>query len=312
MGSDIVNSTAITHDENGTINTQRYTPFGEQRNAGNLETDHLYTGQILDETSGLAFYNARYYDPATGRFITPDSIVPNPLDGQDYNRYTYVRNNPIKYSDPSGHDACLGGGGGCGGVRAGDTNGDGFVADPDNIYCQYCTEDVFLTPEVRRGELELQLRAAVDAMGPPAVFNTGFGGCPLVIVVCGELSIGTDGAVVFDISGGIQIGAPGFFVGMEDEARAESVDRYITNYFEVGAGPVEGNVSSTGEMHEELFGPLDLSVVVVKELSSPELAFGFLVPGQRNVIALGGDSARISDPRHVDIGTSLVELTSIR
>ena len=103
MGSDIVNSTAITHDENGTISTQRYTPFGEQRNAGNLDTDHLYTGQVHDESSGLAFYNARYYDPAIGRFITPDSIVPNPLDGQDYNRYTYVRNNPIKYSDPSGH-----------------------------------------------------------------------------------------------------------------------------------------------------------------------------------------------------------------
>ena len=63
MGSDIVNSTAVTADENGTISTQRYTPFGETRNNGNLDTDHLYTGQFLDETSGLAFYNARYYDP---------------------------------------------------------------------------------------------------------------------------------------------------------------------------------------------------------------------------------------------------------
>ena len=103
MGSDIVNSTAVTHDESGVVSTQRYTPFGELRNDGGLDTDHLYTGQVLDESSGLAFYNARYYDPAIGRFASPDSIVPNPNDGQDYNRYTYVRNNPIKYSDPSGH-----------------------------------------------------------------------------------------------------------------------------------------------------------------------------------------------------------------
>ena len=124
------------------VNTQRYTPFGEVRTNGNLTTDHTYTGQVFDQGTGLGFYNARYYDPATGRFITPDSIVPNPQDGQDYNRYTYVRNNPIKYSDPSGHDYCLGGGGGCGGVRgpgqgeynpntgrrdALDANGDGIV-----------------------------------------------------------------------------------------------------------------------------------------------------------------------------------------
>ena len=102
-GNDIVGSTSTTRNENGQVATHRYTPFGETRTDGNLDTDHLFTGQILDESSGLAFYNARYYDPAIGRFITPDSIVPNPLNGQDYNRYTYVRNNPIKYNDPTGN-----------------------------------------------------------------------------------------------------------------------------------------------------------------------------------------------------------------
>ena len=105
-GSDIVGSTSATRDENGQVSTHRYTPFGETRTDGNLDTDHLFTGQILDESSGLAFYNARYYDPAIGRFITPDSIVPNPLNGQDYNRYTYVRNNPVKYNDPTGNMPC--------------------------------------------------------------------------------------------------------------------------------------------------------------------------------------------------------------
>ena len=102
-GTDIVGSTSATRDESGQVATHRYTPFGETRTDGNLDTDHLFTGQILDESSGLAFYNARYYDPTIGRFITPDSIVPNPLNGQDYNRYTYVRNNPVKYNDPTGN-----------------------------------------------------------------------------------------------------------------------------------------------------------------------------------------------------------------
>ena len=106
MGADIVNSTSNTRDENGVTAQQRYTPFGEVRIDGNLATDHTYTGQVNDETTGLAFYNARYYDPATARFITPDSIVPNPNDGQDYNRYSYVRNNPVKYSDPTGNEPC--------------------------------------------------------------------------------------------------------------------------------------------------------------------------------------------------------------
>ncbi|MFP4345125.1 MAG: RHS repeat-associated core domain-containing protein, partial [Anaerolineales bacterium] len=47
--------------------------------------------------------NARYYDPALGRFISADTIVPDPANPQSLNRYAYVYNNPLKYTDPSGH-----------------------------------------------------------------------------------------------------------------------------------------------------------------------------------------------------------------
>jgi len=43
------------------------------------------------------------YDPVIGRFISADSIVPNPFDPQLLNRYSYCRNNPLIYIDPSGH-----------------------------------------------------------------------------------------------------------------------------------------------------------------------------------------------------------------
>jgi len=49
------------------------------------------------------YYGARYYDPTLGRFVQADTIVPNPANPQDLNRYSYVRNNPLRYRDPSGH-----------------------------------------------------------------------------------------------------------------------------------------------------------------------------------------------------------------
>ncbi len=58
-------------------------------------------------------YNARYYDPAIGRFISADTIIPNPTNPQDLNRYSYVRNNPINYTDPSGHLPCMGSAAAC-------------------------------------------------------------------------------------------------------------------------------------------------------------------------------------------------------
>ena len=51
----------------------------------------------------MYFYQARYYDGALGRFIQADSIVPDFTDPQALNRYSYVLNNSLKYTDPSGH-----------------------------------------------------------------------------------------------------------------------------------------------------------------------------------------------------------------
>jgi RHS repeat-associated protein len=69
---------------------------------GSVPTDKLFTGQRLDGT-GLYYYNARYYDPTIGRFISPDTVIQNPANPQCFNRYSYCLNNPLKYTDPSGH-----------------------------------------------------------------------------------------------------------------------------------------------------------------------------------------------------------------
>jgi RHS repeat-associated protein len=67
-----------------------------------------YIGQRADSLSGLYYYNARYYDPATGRFIQPDSIVPQPYNPSAWDRYAYVNNNPINRVDPTGHSVDCG------------------------------------------------------------------------------------------------------------------------------------------------------------------------------------------------------------
>jgi len=50
------------------------------------------------------FFQARYYSPAVGRFLSADTIVPDPSNPQSLNRYAYVLNDPVKYTDPTGHD----------------------------------------------------------------------------------------------------------------------------------------------------------------------------------------------------------------
>ncbi len=70
---------------------------------GSSVTSFGYTGQRSEAGFGLIYLNARWYDPVQGRFTQPDSIVPNPANPMDWDRYAYVRNNPMNYTDPSGH-----------------------------------------------------------------------------------------------------------------------------------------------------------------------------------------------------------------
>jgi len=87
----------------GATTRRLFDPFGTVRFDDGVETDRSFTGQYGDPSTGLLFYNARYYDPLVGRFVSPDSIVPDPANPQDLNRYSYVRNNPVSYTDPTGN-----------------------------------------------------------------------------------------------------------------------------------------------------------------------------------------------------------------
>ena len=103
--TDHLGSTAVTTDASGNRVTElRYYPYGGARyNPGGQLTTYRFTGQVLDEVAGgLYFYNARYYDPALGRFASADTLIPQPENPQSLNRYSYVLGNPICGTDPDG------------------------------------------------------------------------------------------------------------------------------------------------------------------------------------------------------------------
>ncbi len=94
----------ITNAQGQPVVLMEYTPYGvPSRVEGQLPSDHQFAGKRQDPQTGLIFFESRYYDPHLGRFITPDTIVPNPANPQDLNRYTYANNNPVSNVDPTGH-----------------------------------------------------------------------------------------------------------------------------------------------------------------------------------------------------------------
>ncbi|MFH1202244.1 MAG: RHS repeat-associated core domain-containing protein [Candidatus Omnitrophota bacterium] len=103
--SDHLGSSNVVSDDNGQqIGLTEFTPYGSvSQQAGTFDPKHKFTGKELDASTGLYFYGARYYDPTIGRFITADTIVQSPYDPQSLNRYSYCRNNPLNYTDPTGH-----------------------------------------------------------------------------------------------------------------------------------------------------------------------------------------------------------------
>jgi RHS repeat-associated protein len=94
------------------------------------------------EDVGLIYMNARFYVPGIGRFASADTLVPDPMNPQQFNRYSYVLNNPLRFSDPSGH------------CPVGDT---ACWALADELYTQYGWQLVGLGSNGRWSLEELQI-----------------------------------------------------------------------------------------------------------------------------------------------------------
>ena len=102
------NVTALTFGGNaGALIRTSYSAFGQPTIDSSVvsgspqDIPYMFTGREYDNATGLYFYRARYYHPTLGRFTSRDPLG---YDAEDFNLYRYVRNNPLKYVDPSGFD----------------------------------------------------------------------------------------------------------------------------------------------------------------------------------------------------------------
>src|SRR5262249_10952748 len=95
----------VTNTSGAVIDELRYDPYGSlvERTGGASPQPVGFTGGTPDSLSKLLYLNARYYSPALGRFISPDSLVQNIVDPDAWAPYTYCRNNPTSFVDPTGH-----------------------------------------------------------------------------------------------------------------------------------------------------------------------------------------------------------------
>ncbi len=116
---DHLGSVAVITDDAGLVTEQlsydawgkRRHPDGQDDGAGALPSTNFtqtamtrgFTGHEMLDDSGLINMNGRVYDPSLGRFLSADPIIPDLYIAQALNRYTYVMNNPLSYTDPSGH-----------------------------------------------------------------------------------------------------------------------------------------------------------------------------------------------------------------
>jgi RHS repeat-associated protein len=97
---------AVTNQSGTVVRTHDYRPFGEGENPAAGSEPTRFTGKERDAESGLDYFGARYYASRSARFTTADPahVGGNIFDPQSWNAYAYARNNPLRYTDPSGTD----------------------------------------------------------------------------------------------------------------------------------------------------------------------------------------------------------------
>jgi RHS repeat-associated protein len=102
--ADAVGSVIALTDQQGAVAARyEYDAFGAVRRvAGDIESPFGFTGREGESALGLYYFRARYYDPALGRFLSPDSAPRDLRRVLALNPYLYARNDPVNLSDPLG------------------------------------------------------------------------------------------------------------------------------------------------------------------------------------------------------------------
>ena len=212
--------TQVTNSTGTVVWASEYTPYGGLAGAqGTYNFTGFFTGKDIDPDTGLYYFNARWYDPELGRFVSEDPA------GQGTNWYSYCGNNPQTYTDPSGKDlvsALIGGiiGAIVGGVTAWE---EGYG------------------PTTWQFWGDVGLDAGIGALAGAGDFAAWAGVTPGALA--GE---GISGAAQAAIIGGVNAGVAGFVTGFGNSLiNGGSVQSAFQSGFEgLGSGLVLGGVMS--------------------------------------------------------------------
>lgn len=99
---------SIMDEDGNAVFDASYDAWGQQTVSLNEVGFHRgYTGHEMLNEYGIINMNGRLYDPFIGRFFSPDNYVQSPDNSQNFNRYSYCLNNPLKYNDPDGESFVL-------------------------------------------------------------------------------------------------------------------------------------------------------------------------------------------------------------
>ncbi len=97
-------TSVVTNSAGSVVESTTYSPYGEVLSGGTTSRFD-YTGKEYDGVVGDYDFNARKYKAEWGIFLQPDKTLPSVYDPQQLNRYTYARNNPYNFIDPTGRAA---------------------------------------------------------------------------------------------------------------------------------------------------------------------------------------------------------------
>jgi RHS repeat-associated protein len=190
-------TTEVLNSSGTSLSDLKYWPYGDVRAGGITETDKLFTGQQVepdDSALGLYNYRARFNSTTTGRFMSADTITPGVMDPQGLNRYTYVRGNPVRFTDPSGHcwspgfPRCIGTDTGCDlrcqvarGTNAPSSPKEGSRSDDESESRRANVQAApsAITAALLLGRLECELREAIGPLPRNVITMRAVVTCPV-------------------------------------------------------------------------------------------------------------------------------------
>jgi RHS repeat-associated protein len=224
VSTDYLGNILLLTRQNGTVAEEySFDAWGRRRSPTNWNSYTVtapailyrgYTGHEHLDEFGLINMNGRCYDPILGRFLSPDNFVQMPDFTQNYNRYAYGLNNPLKYTDPSGNS---------------------LIVTLIGLAVNYISQQLFDQPNNSNISDVQQNRSSVIGMGVSAIVNNIIPGANGILkgIFAGGLSGGISGGLAAGIDASFSDGNFGdaFWAGFKSGAITGGAMGGVNGYF---------------------------------------------------------------------------------